>query len=150
MKMRLPILVLIVLALALSVSACANSGANPTAVVTITTSVEKYALAMSSVPGLPLTVTVLPEAAEKYSFVWQTSEGEFLSWNETPDDFQVKNLGSSCTIDFATVYWSPLSADDTMAAGAEITLEVRDSETGSLIGQTAIVIEGDGLYYSIG
>jgi len=90
----------------------------------VSTSIEHYHLAMSSVPGLPLDLKVLKDETE-YTIDLSVSAGQFLSW----EDSVVEQLSNKVVIDYmdVTVYWSPVDGE-VVAENAEVSIEVKQDE----------------------
>lgn len=72
--------------------------------VTVSSPMDNYTMAISSVPGLPLDVEILKDA-EDISFEVTVDRGELLNWDRS----NIEILGQSTTLDFedSRFYWSP-------------------------------------------
>ncbi|MBI9011025.1 MAG: hypothetical protein JEZ08_02245 [Clostridiales bacterium] len=89
----------------------------------VTTSIDRYQLTMSSVPGLPLDLKALKEDAE-YTLDISVSAGELLSW----EGGTVQPLGDSIFIDYkdSIVYWSPL--EDAVIENVDLLIAVKQND----------------------
>lgn len=72
--------------------------------VKVTSPMENYTMAISSVPGLPIDVEILKDA-EDISFEVTVDKGELLNW----DDSIVDLLGTRIDLDYEDnrFYWAP-------------------------------------------
>lgn len=109
-------------------------------VVSISSSIDEYTPAMSSVPGLPLTVNISGEDEQSnIVYIWKAEEGIFLSWKSS--DGIVNTLGNECTIEDSTIYWSPYFETKENKDTFKITVEVKNNESEVIIGQKTIEID---------
>jgi uncharacterized protein YcfL len=111
--------------------------------------VEKYALTMSSVPGLPLKViTNLYNKEIDIKLQFNCEEGEFLLWN---DNSKVELIGTEYQSDFEDFkfYWTPLlDGEDNMVKDSNIVITVIDKKTEDILSKRKyLIIEEDGFYY---
>lgn len=105
----------------------------------VSSSVERYQLTMSSVPGLPLDLKVLKDDVA-YTIDLSVSAGHFLSWKGGA----VEQLGDRVYLDFtdATVYWSPL--EDVIIESADVVIEVKQDDETIAKTEYQIVLADDG------
>ncbi len=105
----------------------------------VSSSIDRYQLTMSSVPGLPLDLKVLKDD-EEYTIDITVSAGHFLSWEEGT----IEQLGDRVLIDFTdlTVYWSPL--DEVIIESAEVLIEVKQDDETIAIATYQIGLSDDG------
>lgn len=104
---------------------------------------------MSSVPGMPLIAAANPAAdPDKTEYVWKTTLGSFLSWG-SDSGFKVIDLGAVYTGNESLIYLSPPMDAEIPTEGIEVTVEVRDTDTHDLIGQTSIFIDYSDNYFTI-
>lgn len=98
--------------------------------ITITSSVDKYSLSMSSVPGLPLTVSSnFSKLNSQVEYIWQSEKGEFRIWEET--NGKVKLLDDINSVKVDTVYWFPgtLQWEDSI----QIIVDIRDIKKNKVV-----------------
>lgn len=108
-------------------------------VVSISSSIDEYTPAMSSVPGLPLTVNIGGEDEQSnIVYIWKAEEGDFLSWKSS--DGIVNTLGNECTIEESTIYWIPNGEKKENKDTFKITVKVKNNESEVIIGQKTIEI----------
>ena len=108
--------------------------------VEITTGIEKYSPIMSSVPGMPLNVTVKGMDTTKLKCRWQAQNGALLLWS--PPDFKVQNKGKTVLTNSQTVYWTPSLTQKKEPYTVEIKLDVLD-EKNNVIGKAEMVLNVD-------
>jgi len=89
----------------------------------VSTPIDHYHLAMSSVPGLPLELKVLKDETE-YTIDISCSAGQFLSLKDGIIDY----LGDIVFVDYKDfkIYWSPL--DDIVAENADLLISVKQDD----------------------
>ncbi len=107
----------------------------------ILTNVNKYSPLMSSVQGISMTPefkTTLNDPKVEYH--WTASSGDFL----LVEDKRVKEIVNSGE----EVLWVPEfeeNADNSII----ITLQAKDASTGTMLSETALEIEQDGIFYIV-
>ena len=105
--------------------------------IEIISSVEKYTLSMSTVPGLPLTVQLnTAELDNKKEFIWKSEKGEFLTWEKTGG--KVKLLDDVSSVKTDTIYWVPgtLQWNDSI----QLIVDIKDLESNKIIGRKKVEI----------
>lgn len=112
--------------------------------------IERYALTMSSVPGLPIDATsqLLNEELELEVHYFCT-QGTFLSWEGGP----VEDLEDSVYHDFEnhTIYWSPLEDNQgglNYDGPVEVHIDVLDKSNGMLVESSMHFIYLENGYYA--
>lgn len=104
---------------------------------------REYTAAISSVPGINLTVNWTPGVPpEKIRYEWNTTAGRFMSW-EAPL-YQVQDLGSSTSTRSVSLYWSYPNPDPVIPVLPDtitITLDARDAISGDIIANTTCFIQ---------
>lgn len=95
---------------------------------------------MSSVPGFPLIVTFEREKQKEYKIHWQTSAGNFVSWDVSTG--KVDNKGNNVETDKDTIYWNSISQELTTNLDEEIKIEVLD-EDNHVLGTAKITLNID-------
>lgn len=140
-------IILVILALLLlNTVGCAE---NSKSTVSITSSIEKYALFMSSVPGFPLQATADPASdPSNTEYIWKTSVGSFLSWGQGTD-YKVTDLGAEYISDESLIYLSPPIDSEIPAEGIQVTVEIRKKDSHDLIGQGSVFIDYSDNYFII-
>lgn len=106
--------------------------------IEITSSIEKYSLGLSSVPGLPLTVQLnTAKMDDQKEYVWKSEAGEFLTWEKT--DGKVKLLDGVSSVKTDTIYWVPgtLQWNDSI----QLIVEIKDLESKLIIGRKKVEIK---------
>ncbi|MDD5186757.1 MAG: hypothetical protein PHF57_00945 [Methanoregula sp.] len=125
----------------------AESPAGAAVNVSIQPDITRYALYMSSAPGIGLSPNVTGQTGGggKYVYVWKTDYGFFLNWNAP--DYTVTNRGTEVTVPGGKVYWTyGAEPAGTTRPLVHVTLDVVDATTGSTVGHAERVIgwsEGD-------
>jgi hypothetical protein len=109
---------------------------------TLEAGMERYSPLMSSVPGYPFTC----KRENVASVTYITDNGGMLLWG--PDDFKVKPQGKQVSVKAEeTVYWSPLTDGQDMAAKASITVTIRMEDGRETARHIAIEAEDGSAYY---
>lgn len=117
---------------------------------TVEGGIERYALTMSSVPGLPIDASCeLKNEDLEFEVHYFCTEGTFLSWESGP----VEHLEDSTYFDFInhTIYWSPLKHDGEgfeYDGPIEVHIDVLDKSNGMLVESSMHLIYLEGGYYS--
>ena len=105
--------------------------------IEISSSVEKYTPAMSSVPGLPLTVQLnTAELDDQKEYIWKSEKGEFLTWEKTSG--KVKLLDGVNIVKSDTIYWIPgtLQWNDSI----QLIVDIKDVASNKIIGRKKVEI----------
>lgn len=119
----------------------------PESDVSISSTIEAYTPAMSSVPGFPLTATInAPEPEDNLVYTWKAEQGAFLIWNS--GDGSLLAMGSECTVKENPIYWAPDLNRQAVEETFQITVEVMKADSKDSIGQGVIEMHSDqdGLY----
>jgi hypothetical protein len=118
--------------------------------VSIGSTIDTYTPTMSSVPGLPLIVSVDNRFnSSNLEYIWKTEKGGFLSWSADAG-FIVKNLGPGCTVSDKTIYWTPVQDSTLVNESTSVTVEVKKVGTNKILGRKSVLIDcSDGNLYSI-
>jgi len=102
---------------------------------------------MSSVPGLPLNISIKEgQGNNKIEYLWQAEQGEFLSWKTSSD--KIKLLDNVSTVTNDTIYWRPgvLQGNDTI----RLIVDIKNIEENKIIGRKTIeVYSNDNTMYSL-
>lgn len=107
---------------------------------TVELPLDRYALVMSSVPGLPFTVRLGTEADIRVT----ADRGTLLTWDETG---AVKPFAGSDYGKTVTLYWSPLDADGTVNETKDTVITVFVLTSDNREGRRTITVTSDGTYY---
>ena len=105
--------------------------------IEIYSSIEKYTLGLSSVPGLPLTVQLnTANIDNQKEYIWKSESGEFLTWEKTSE--KVKLLDGISTVKTDTIYWIPgtLKWNDSI----QLIVDIKDLESNKIIGRKKVEI----------
>jgi hypothetical protein len=115
--------------------------------IEIYSSVEKYTLSMSSVPGLPLTVQLnTAELDDQKEYIWASEKGEFLTWEKTGG--KVKLLEGVSSVKTDTIYWIPctLQWNDSI----QLIVDIKNPNNNKIIGRKKVKINSsDKGWYSL-
>jgi len=106
--------------------------------IEVASSIEKYTLGLSSVPGLPLTVQLnTAKMDDQKEYIWKSERGEFLTWEKT--DGKVKLLDSVSSVKTDTIYWVPgtLQWNDSI----QLIVDIKDLESNKIIGRKKVEIK---------
>lgn len=145
MKKQTVEMILLGLFVILLSTGCAKE--SPERGVSISSTIEAYTPAMSSVPGFPLTATLdAPEPADNLAYTWKTEQGAFLIWNS--GDGSLIAVGRECTVKENPIYWAPDLNRQAVEETFQITVEVMKADSKDSIGQGVIEMHSDqdGLY----
>lgn len=106
----------------------------------IDSDLDFYSLAMSSVPGLPLSGRFESDnIIQNMRYHWTTEYGSFLSWG---DDGVVRELGSDFINSGEKVYWSPTPfKQDLVNKEFEIILKLEDDAGINIFAEATILIK---------
>lgn len=119
----------------------------PATSLSIETSPKRYSPIMSSTPGIGLLPKTTGFNASAAVFSWNTSYGQFLSWNAP--DYAVNQQGAVTTNKGEKLYWSftdrPVSADTPVT----ITVVAKDKSTGTVLGSSAVTLAWDDGNYTV-
>ena len=105
--------------------------------VALCTDTPEYSLIMSSVPGMRLIPVVPPDMAGA-RFHWETSYGEFLTWDSP--DHRVQGHGNEFVTDLRPVYWSFAPRGNDSRPPVTINLKVEDPGSGTTLASTKVRI----------
>ena len=106
--------------------------------IEIDSSIEKYTLGLSSVPGLPLTVQLnTAKMDDQKEYIWKSEAGDFLTWEKTGG--KVKLLDGISTVKTDTIYWIPgtLKWNDSI----QLIVDIKDLESNKIIGRKKVEIK---------
>lgn len=106
--------------------------------IEIASSIEKYSLGLSSVPGLPLTVQLnTAKMDDQKEYIWKSEKGEFLTWEKTGG--KVKLLDGVSSVKTDTIYWVPrtLQWNDSI----QLIVDIKDLESNKIIGRKKVEIK---------
>jgi hypothetical protein len=113
-------------------------------VITIKASPQRYSPIMSSTPGVGLEPVITGFSAANASFAWNTTYGQFLSWNSP--DFTVNQLGDSASNHGEKLYWSFTGRPSSTATPVTITVTATDTASGRLLGRSTVTLAWEGNY----
>ena len=139
-----PGLICIMIVLLVLLSGCVD----PWLKADITSTIDAYSPAMSSVPGFPLKIEFdidgpYPNFTE-IKFI--TDTGEFLNWES---DGSIVKLGKSAELAGSTLYWTPLDGSGGTVEKARLTVIVTYYDRISIVSKTftaRIVRNDEGMY----
>jgi hypothetical protein len=106
--------------------------------IEVASSIEKYTLGLSSVPGLPLTVQLnTADIDNQKEYIWKSETGEFLTWEKTGG--KVKLLDGVSSVKTDTIYWVPgtLQWNDSI----QLIVDIKDLESNKIIGRKKVEIK---------
>ncbi len=117
--MNKKLFILISLAIIITLTGCTATKVIPH----ITSSIDQYAVIMSSVPGFPIDVTLDIRGNEPDDIVieLETENGDFLEWGS---DMKVRHIGKRIEYTGETVYWSPFTGENSFAGDTIINVKV--------------------------
>jgi len=106
----------------------------------IKSDIDFYSLAMSSVPGIPLTGRFKSgKIPENVKYHWSIEYGSFLSWE---DDGVINDLGSDFSNFGEKIYWTPEISEKSIAdEKIEIILELKDITGMKVLARAKIIIK---------
>lgn len=114
--------------------------------VDITSELEKYSLAMSSVPGLPIKISNL-DSSKTYFISFETTDGEVVMWH----DGQVSAPVTDYTMlkdEPLVVYWRPILKDETRDLDYELNVIVYGNDLAVALDRyTRVISLDEDLYY---
>jgi hypothetical protein len=109
--------------------------------------VAKYALLMSSVPGLPLDITTMDGVQVQVT----VDQGELLRWGPETDSKVISEGHAATFTGSATIYWSPMSGDPAVSEGqwpANARITVTATANGKTASTMIVDVTSEGIYYS--
>lgn len=108
----------------------------------IETSPARYSPALSSTPGIRLTLNRSGIPAGETEYIWNASYGRFLSWE--PPEYTVHLLGSGEVSQREALYWTFTDRPGPAQEPVRITVTARDMRSGSVTGSAAVILDWEG------
>lgn len=110
--------------------------------VTLTASPQRYTPAMSSTPGVGITVDANGFDAVRSTFSWDASYGNFSSWG--PQNYTVSFAGNPVVNHGEKLYWSFTDKPVSILEPVVITVTATDTATGRMQGSAQVILQWDG------
>jgi hypothetical protein len=126
-----------------SIVPASASGTTATA-IRIVPSPRGYSPMMSSTPGIRLNITATGFTAADAIFSWNTTYGEFLSWNSP--DYLVRRQTDAVQNHGEDLYWSFTDKPASNATPVTISVTARDPGSGTLLGTSQLILAWVGDY----
>jgi hypothetical protein len=99
---------------------------------------------MSSTPGIRLNITTAGFTAAEAIFSWNTTYGEFFSWNSP--DYRVLRQTGAVQNHGEDLYWSFTDKPAPDATPVTISVTARDPGSGTVLGTSQLILVWIGDY----
>lgn len=145
------ILLLIVLGLSLTFNGCNNGSTGiDESGVKVQALIDEYALTMSSVPGLPLEISVDDNKNnENLSIRITVESGELIQWDKESGEIKMLGNTKDFNYDNTILYWQPIDKNRSIIEDKKIELRIDllDKNTNEIVNSNNyIIVENEGLY----
>jgi hypothetical protein len=128
-----------------SATCSADAGVCPVVIpasVRIDASPLRYSPLMSSTPGIQLTPIISGFNRGDAEFTWNTSYGQFLSWDSP--EYTIKNLPRPVTNHGETIYWSFIDPPASTRDPVIISVTARNVTSGHVYGNSELSLGWEG------
>lgn len=145
------IFLLIVLGLSLTLNGCNNGSTEiDENGVKVQALIDEYALTISSVPGLPLEISVEDNKHIENLVIRITVEsGELIQWEKESGEIKILGNTKDLNYDNTILYWQPIDKNRSIIEDKEIELQIDllNKDTNKLVNSNNyIIVENEGLY----